>query len=279
MVTQPTSHPHQALSSLLDRGLLWNGEGVTATTFEEPCATSKALPFGLPEIDDSLPLQGLQRGAIHEMFYNDPLQPLSLPRCIPARLASNAHNALVTTQRSWDRATPLARIIWIGKRCWPTPYAMSLVTDESHAASTLVSDSLFIDPPNEKLTLWAIETALRSPAVDLVIAACPRISLVTTKRLSIAAHTHGATALLLRHADDASMPSCAATKWLVTPTPSPLDIPAWELSLTKIKGNSVDTASWLIGLYEENSNVSLRVLPRMVDSGHEEKAPRERYGT
>lgn len=269
-----------SLSHLVTRGLLWTAQQSPDThyTFDESTSAQSVISFGIPEIDGALPHRGIQREAIHELFYNDPLQPFSFPSCIPALLSHNAHRA-VTTHNSWDGETLPLHTVWIGKQCWPTPSTFSLLAAESSPSSSLIDSSLFIDPPDDKLTLWALETALRSPSIHLVVAACPRVSLVTTKRLSLAAQNNGTTALLLRNIRDIAAPSCAATRWLITPTPSPYETPLWDLSLNKIKGNATPSSAWLVGIYEEDSNVSLRVFPRVVDRGHEEEAACKKYGT
>lgn len=278
------------LSRLITGGLLWTAQRSShaSYTFDESTNAGSVISFGIPEIDEALPHRGIQRGAIHELFYNDPLQPFSFPSCIPALLSHNAHLS-ITTQRSWSREigsggigneeNPPLYTVWIGKQCWPTPATLSLLAAEPSPSSSLIDSSLFIDPPDDKLTLWALETALRSPSIHLVVAACPRVSLVTTKRLSLAAQNNGTTALLLRNIRDIAAPSCAATKWLISPTPSPYETPLWNLSLNKIKGNATRSSSWLVGIYEENSNVSLRVFPQVVDRGHEEEAASKKYGT
>jgi hypothetical protein len=127
--------------------------------------------------------------------------------------------------------------------------------------------------------LWTLETALRSKAVGLVIAECPRISLTVTKRFELSARENGSTALLLRDLSDLHLPSRAHSKWVITPTPSRHDAPTWELSLAHMRGGLQKPLSWLIGIHEQNSCISVRVLPRVVDQCDAEEASRARFGT
>jgi hypothetical protein len=263
---------------LISQGVVWRGDTASGRHHRAPQNTPHtAISFNAPEIDSQLPAGGLACSAIHELFYHNsththPL-PLSLPIFFVAR-AIDSYSSMPSS--SWDRPNAQAFpffILWIGKRCWPTPFSIP---------SRYLSSCIFINPPTEKLTLWSIETALRSSAVKLVISDCPRISLTTTRRFSHAAKTHGTTALLLRQHKDLDLPSSSTTKWLVSPTPSVYPFPLWKLSLEKIKGAAPSITSWIIGLendYEGREAISLRVFPPMVDRGYQEEPTLERFGT
>jgi len=206
-------------------------------------STFAPIPFDIPAIDSSLPCKGLQRAALHEFFYNDPLEPYAVASTIPALLAYNSHTSRISLAH---RATP-PRILWIGKRSWPSPPALAALSSlhNSHSQS-FFEHSIFIDPHNDATTLWAIDLALRSCAVDLVVAACPPISRTTTQRLSLAAQKYGTTALLLRTYNSHATPSCAASRWIVTPTPTTHCAPSWKLSLAKLRGGLLVRGEWLV---------------------------------
>jgi hypothetical protein len=77
------------------------------------------------------------------------------------------------------------------------------------------------------------------------------------------------------------MPSSSATKWALSPRPSSNLNPTWNLTLERSKGGAVPYASWTINLennYEDRETLSLRVLPRVVDTDHEEKFKVQRFG-
>jgi len=270
-----------AIDDLVDNGLVWAASGRPKTEIHfknDLLATRSSLPFAITEVDDALPVKGLLRGALHEFFYHDPLQPERRSSLIPTLLAQNYYNIL-DSENSWNRNIPSRAIVWIGKQSWPTPYSL-ISSEHSHTApEAFLNSIIFIDPPSPKLTLWTLETALRSKAVDLVIAECPRISLTVTKRFELAARENGSTALLLRDLSDLNLPSRAHTKWVMTPTPSQHDAPTWELSLTHMRGGLQKPLSWFIGIHEQNSCISVRVLPRVVDQCDAEEASRARFGT
>lgn len=221
-------------------------------------SSSDPIHFGVSSIDSALPSQGLQRGAIHEFFYHDPLDRRALASTLPAILAYNSHSARLScyhrsswrTSYSTQPEALLPRILWIGKPAWPSPPALAaLSTSRSSLVRSLFAHSLFINPPNEKATLWAIDLALRNSAVDLIVAACPHISRITTQRLSLAAQKHKTTAILLRLYNDLKTPSCAASRWTLTPTPSDdFETPSWKLSLTKLRGGLLLQPQWIVRL-------------------------------
>jgi hypothetical protein len=242
--------------------------------------SAPAIQFGVPEIDSALPSNGLRRGAIHEIFYHDPLIPNCVARTIPSILAYNARQSLLESLKdlNWGAANltlkekltslSLPRIVWIGRSCWPAPPALAALgvrsaenntrDNESEELNTntlvdsLFQGSLFIDPPDETTTLWAIDLALRSPGVDLVVAATPKISRITTQRFSLAAGRYSTTALLLRDYQDCNSPSSAHSKWVISPCRSDNDTPSWSVCLAKLKGGALTQGSeWVVRLQDE----------------------------
>jgi hypothetical protein len=259
-----------ALDALYQQGVLWMSEQgstdchhkYTVTTAHAP--NTKVIPFGTSAIDSHLPHGGLATCAVHEIAYNDPLLPQAVASTIPAVLAHSAHSRLQhhftcsgwrsTAQTSCD--TPY--IVWIGKRCWPSPFLLSaLDTPDTPYEERLLQRSLFIDPPSTSATLWAIETSLRSRAVHLVVATCPKISRTTTQRFAHAARNHNTTAILLRAYSDMMAPSCARSRWCVAPVSSSHDTAAWELRLIKLTGAPYQQMSWIVSLQSNDQLTSL----------------------
>lgn len=272
----------RSLNELISEGIVWQGESTPVDNLWKTCSQqphrqrSEVIPFNVQEIDGALSVGGLACGALHEFYYRDPSRNVETSVAIPTLLARNAIDAYYASPTSaWDTTAsgePPFFIAWIGRRSWPTPFSLP---------QRLLSSCLFIDPPNEKLTLWAIETALRSPLIKLIIADSPRLPLKTTRRLSLRAHANGTTAILLRSLKDLSMPSSSTTKWVLSPLPSSDLHPTWNLTLERSKGGAVPHSSWAISLkndYEDRETLSLRVLPRVVDTDHKEKFKVQRFG-
>lgn len=212
--------------TLLNRGLLWKAESVTATS----CNKSKKVPFQISEIDRDL--GGIKAGTIHEWFtLNTP------PATIISFLAGNIIKAP-------------AIIVWIGKECRPTPYILK------ECSPHLLTNSFFIEPPNEKLKLWAIDKSLRSPAVKLVISSFEdkKLAANISRRFLLAAEEGGSIGFFIRDKKLLSTPSFVSfstARWLVSPAPSPTSAQRWQLSLMKIKGSQPLNTEWIV---EHNTN-------------------------
>jgi hypothetical protein len=265
-LTKSTEVRNAPLDQLLSTKCIWRADtdesGASTQSFSYSTSqnvqsiglAAKAISFQIPEIDTLLPERGLARKTIHEIFYRDPLQPHAVACTLSTLLAYNAYrSSLVPTQASLWRAprskgAPHPLIVWIGSRCWPSPLVLS--SYESQSQPHFLQHCLFINPPNEKTTLWAIETALRSPAAQLVIACCPKISRSATQRLALAARNNNSTAILLRHIDDIKAPSHALSRWEVSPAPSCNNQPSWNLTLHKLKGLTGQNHSWYLSLQD-----------------------------
>jgi len=146
-------------------------------------------------------------------------------------------------QRLVDRADGAAhhrsrRVLWIGRTCRPYPIAMAFARahranssssrcDGAGVSATLLERSIFVDPETDAQRLWAIDLALRSPAVAVVVADGRRLHMAETRRLQMAASSgNGATGLVIRPPWEMNELSAARTRWKAYP---------------------VANASWLVG--------------------------------
>jgi protein ImuA len=195
------------------------------------------IPLGVTEVDRALG-GGLARGALHE-----------IAACGEAHIAAATGFALGLAAQS-------QAIVWV---------AEDRALLESGAPYGPGLD-LFGLKPERLLTvtgakagdvLWAMEEALRCRAVGAVIgevrSPSSAIDLVATRRLSLAAAAHGATALLLRTTPEMEA-SAAATRWVVEATSSSYSVfgrsvsgigpPRFNLSLTRNRRGPLGT--WML---------------------------------
>ena len=179
-----------------------------------------ALPFGLAVIDQALPWQGLPRGALH---------------------------AIVGAEGDGAPAgfciALLARLSAIGPVLWITE-ARELYAPGFAALGLDPARLLLVEATRRKDKLWALEEALRTPALAAAVAEIDTLDLTASWRLQLAAETHGVSALLLGTGEDAlSEARAARTRWHVAAVPSisgegDIGPPHWRLDRKSTRLNS-----------------------------------------
>jgi hypothetical protein len=281
---------------LLEQGVIWHAQGSSSapcplratsaaneahSIFEAanscPLAERGVVGFNLPEIDEAFPQHGLVCGAIHEWAFADPVastqkkrgsKRISYPPC--SLLALLAGNAL----RAAGENRSEKFVFWVGRSCWPTPY---LLQQTMHP----ISRCIFIDPPDEKLRTWAVETALRSPAVAAVVAEFRSIRFALSCRLALAAEKGGALGLFIRNPKELALPSAAASRWKIAPLPSASLLPRFDLELLKCKGPQPLCTHWSVevdyGENETHETLSLRVPSDVAVRTRSKKADSEAW--
>lgn len=241
-----------AVESLFKNGLLWLAEPAqeysqSALEPRDRSTTSFGVaPFGLDAIDQALPWSGLPSGTIHEWSSSEGFSPCSV-------LALLAGNLL---RRSTSLSAPSKFVVWVGKNIWPTPYLLeqtmyvTVQEGERTTSRSLLDNCLFIDPPQEKLKLWAIDLALRSPAVAVVIAECKKLSFAMSRKFALAAKQGGTLGLFVREKTSHAESSAAFSRWSLEPRISSSESPRFELSLLKCKGAQPKIGAWIIEMRE-----------------------------
>ncbi len=202
------------------------------TNQSEPCQT----PAGGESLGRIAPLS---RGAIHEWFgvadavdgtaRIDTSTSRSVRRWLPPLCALIHAARMVLAGDSGGSG----RVLWIGRRCWPYPRALIGAED---VGGRLLNQSLFVDPVNHSERVWAIDLALRCPAVVAVIADGSRLSMAESRRLQLAASAGSALGLIARPSWELNELSAARTRWLVTNAPSTEASPRWTVELLRCKG-------------------------------------------
>ena len=266
-----TQENKTSLHTLLQAKRIWHASAplqdplpsASCPTTRSHVQSQQVLSLTVSEIDTALPDGGLKTGALHEFFSSDPFLP-TRPITIPTLIALHAHRKalLALDQNRWqatnkgpsskEHAPSLRSTVWIGRGCWPSPHFLidREVWDQGdmYRSTSMLTHSLFIDPPSDKLTLWAIETALQSSSVSLVVAACPTISRTTSQRLAHTAKQSTTTALLLRQQKDITKASYAHSRWEVAPYQTSNETPHWMLRLQRMKGSGLRDYSWHVAL-------------------------------
>lgn len=214
---------------------------------------------GWPGVDA---LGGLSRGVIHEWFGVGELATGSESAIASARSATAPPLRLLAwiAERACAAEGREARrwVCWIGASVWPYPRSLipdplgdaseMLPSPESSArgASPLLESSLFVDPPDEGARLWAIDLAVRCPALAAVVADGRGLGMAASRRLQLAVERglddtsgpgrgrgRGPLVLLARPPAERTVPSVAGTRWLVERAAGL--VPRWSVELLRWK--------------------------------------------
>ena len=186
------------------------------------------LPLGICEIDEHLPWGGLAAGAVHEVLDGDAATGGRITRngITKSRGALNGaitgFAAALAGRAQRLRARP---VVWIAPRTGPREslYAPGLA-GFGLDPTDLIAVRVPADGEFTATALWAMEEALRAPAVGLVCAEIEEMDLTASRRLQLAAEkggeAGGGLGLLLRRDADAGLPPTASvSRWRIESLP------------------------------------------------------------
>ena len=164
------------------------------------------LPLGVPEIDRALPGGGLRRGCIHEVVGDEAATGFC------AVLLGRAGSA------GGRGGVPGGSLLWLARG--DDLYAPGLVPYGIGAGQLLVVSGL----NRQADLLWAMEEALRCPALAGVVAEAEAIGLAAGRRLMLAAEGTGVLGLVLsrgggRERGGGAGVRAAVSRWRVTAVP------------------------------------------------------------
>lgn len=197
------------------------------------------VPLGLAAIDHHLG-GGLARDALHEIAGTGLDQEQA---ALPAFLAATLQRRLAGTT------------LWVARQ-------QDLYGPGLHACGVAPADLLLVTSRNDQETLWVMEEAIRAAGIACVIGEIDGLDLTSSRRLQLAAESHGCMVLALRRGRHAKTnaqhqaPIAAATRWKILPAsslsaaPRPgLGDPCWRLELWRRRNGP--TGSWTITLHEQ----------------------------
>jgi hypothetical protein len=179
-------------------------------------------------------------------------------------------------RRALEQGWPGGRVcvLWIGPRIWPYPPTLARPgearTGDLHdqESPSLLDNSVFVTARSVAERAWAIDVALRSPAVCAVVADATGMRMAESRRFQLAAAAGGgdggggALGLLTRPHAELGELSASQTRWLVGPAPSPGDEPRWIVELLRCKGVRPipeDARRWTVRIDDDTGD--LRLVP------------------
>ncbi len=194
---------------------------------------NEVFSAGWAEVDAALG-GGLPRGGLHEWFG---LAPADASRDSTRHWRPPVGVFLHLARRAREACESSRWTVWIGRKCFPYP----AVLRRGIADQTFLQQSLFVAPRSPADRLWAVDLALRSPAVGVVVADGSDLDMAATRRVQLAAKNHASTVLFARPPWEQVEPSAAHTRWLVrNVATNDGDAggvnPAWMIELLRCKG-------------------------------------------
>jgi len=204
-------------------------------------ATSSVCPLGLPTLDEALE-GGLPRGCLQEV----------IPADEGAAAAGFAAFLLGRLARSTESGGGRG-VLWasLGEGDLHPPALAAFGLDPGAV--------ILLSAPSPAELLWAMEEALRSPALAGVVGEIDRLDLTAGRRLQLAAAAGGGVGFLLLRADrPAAAVSAAALRWRVGAGPDR----AWHVELLRRRGGR--PGAWIL---ERSADAeSLQVLESLRSS-------------
>jgi len=107
-------------------------------------------------------------------------------------------------------------VVWIGGRCFPHPAVLVRRHGEDRR---LLTRSVFVAPRDLPRRLWAVDLAIRSPVVGVVVADGEALDMPATRRIQLVAKEHNTLVLVVRPPIEQAKLSAAQSRWVVRRQP------------------------------------------------------------
>jgi protein ImuA len=224
----PVAHPHPSPPPSGGRGFIEAGGGTSIAELRAllarsaPGAGGALRPLGLPALDAALD-GGLPTGCLQEVIAADEGAAAGFAAFLLARAAGNGRGIL-----------------------WASLGAGDLYPPGLAAFGLDPARLLLLAAPGPADLLWALEEALRCPALGAVLGEVERLDLTAGRRLQLAASAGGVTGFLLaRRAREPASVSAAALRWRVASLPGG----RWRVELLRRRGGR--PGAWILEREDE----------------------------
>lgn len=203
------------------------------------------LPFGLAEVDATLPGGGLSFGALHEVAGGG---------------AGTVDGAAAALFVAGIAARTPGQILWCLTR--PDLFFPALAQAGLHPDRVV-----FAEADREDDVLASMEEGLSFGGLGAVVGEVVRLPMVASRRLQLAAEKTGTMALIVRRwrrqteASDFGQPTAATTRWRVSVMPSVelpvagVGRPQWLLELIRVKAG--ECAEFIVGACDASGRIDL----------------------
>jgi protein ImuA len=229
-----------------------NGKLIRVDSTALEGSSNKSFRTGLPQIDAVLPQNGLARGAIHEVLWeqSDP-RPMFFATCL-AKSSTHSPSSILHPLSS--------SVIFSDPRNELHPPALARF-------GIPLEQVLLLKTKTYEEELWAVAQCLACRGVAATVAVLPKMSRVEARRMRLAAEQGGGVGIFLRPRQTARE-HAAATRWLVAPVPGERTLQRWKIQLIHGHGGQLEKTLFLEHCRETHS---IRAVERLADRQGEKK--------
>lgn len=183
----------------------------------------RSLKLGLGDIESAFPEGIFPRGSMHEL------------------ISTTSEDATCT---SGFLSVVLSKLMQPGGSClWISTVPRRSVYSPALKAFGIDPERiLFVDSQRPKVTLWAIEEALKCNALPAVVGELSELSFNDSRRLQLAVESSQVTGFIHRFRPKSENPVACVSRWKITPLASELrnakpglGFPRWNIDLVKVK--------------------------------------------
>jgi protein ImuA len=210
-----------------------------------PARKSHTLPFGILEIDESLPGGGMAYGALHE---------------VAGGAAGTVDGAAAALFVAGIAGRTKGKVLWCLSR--PDLFAPAISQAGLHPDRVI-----YCEADREEDVLASFEEGLSHGGLGAVVGEVVRLPMLASRRLQLAAEKSGSMGLALRRwrrqneASDYGQPTASTTRWRVSVLPSePLPVAGvgrarWLVELMRAKG--AESGEWQVGACDGQGRIDL----------------------
>lgn len=203
--------------------------------------------LGLGALEDAFPEGVFPRGVVHELLSGSGPEASSTSGFIAMLLGK-----LMGQQKC---------SIWIGSKNMIYPPALA-------SFGVAPERIIFVETRLHREALWAVEEALKCPAVVAVVGELSELEFNASRRLQLAVEQSGVTGFMHRHSTQTPNAVSCVSRWRVSPVasrgrlPGP-GAPAWQVDLLKVRNGRPGSwqVEWTARGLEYIERDGIRTLP------------------
>lgn len=186
---------------------------------------SDLVPIGLGEIESAFPGRVFQQGAVHEL----------ISASAGDAACTNGFIAVILGKLMHQGGTCL----WVGARRDVFPPALTAFGVDPERV-------IFVDTTKAKMTLWALEEALKCEALTAVVGEITELSFNESRRLQLAVESSRVTGFVHRYRPRAENAVACVSRWKIRSLESEVEgakpgvgFPKWHVQLLKVRSGKL----------------------------------------